>query len=85
MLTVQDTSYGEARGLHSKWQKHQAFMAELAPNQGWLEKIETVGAGTGAWKPCCPPAGWEVPVLAWSRAAAATNLFGVVGRRGRSW
>lgn len=51
MLTVQDVSYGDARGLHSKWQKHQAFMAELAPNQAWLEKIETVGAGTGAWKP----------------------------------
>uniref|UniRef100_A0A663FIN8 Spectrin beta chain n=1 Tax=Aquila chrysaetos chrysaetos TaxID=223781 RepID=A0A663FIN8_AQUCH len=57
MLTAQDTSYGEARGLHGKWQKHQAFMAELASNQGWLEKIETVGAGTGAWKPHCPPAG----------------------------
>lgn len=51
MLMVQDTSYGEARGLHSKWQKHQAFMAELASNQGWLEKIETVGASTDAWKP----------------------------------
>uniref|UniRef100_A0A663FHF2 Spectrin beta chain n=1 Tax=Aquila chrysaetos chrysaetos TaxID=223781 RepID=A0A663FHF2_AQUCH len=59
MLTAQDTSYGEARGLHGKWQKHQAFMAELASNQGWLEKIETVGAGTGAWKPHCPPAGRE--------------------------
>uniref|UniRef100_A0A663FGU6 Spectrin beta chain n=1 Tax=Aquila chrysaetos chrysaetos TaxID=223781 RepID=A0A663FGU6_AQUCH len=64
MLTAQDTSYGEARGLHGKWQKHQAFMAELASNQGWLEKIETVGAGTGAWKPHCPPAGREVPVPA---------------------
>ncbi|CAM9502832.1 unnamed protein product [Bubo scandiacus] len=54
MLTAQDVSYGEARGLHGKWQKHQAFMAELAPNQGWLEKIETVGAGTrgeGAGEP----------------------------------
>uniref|UniRef100_A0A8C3KFD8 Spectrin beta chain n=1 Tax=Calidris pygmaea TaxID=425635 RepID=A0A8C3KFD8_9CHAR len=43
MLTAQDTSYGETRGLHSKWQKHQAFMAELASNQGWLEKIEMEG------------------------------------------
>ncbi|XP_064309054.1 spectrin beta chain, erythrocytic isoform X2 [Phalacrocorax carbo] len=43
MLTVQDASYGEARGLHGKWQKHQAFMAELAANQGWLEKIEMEG------------------------------------------
>lgn len=53
MLMAQDVSYGEARGLHSKWQKHQAFMAELAPNQSWLEKIEAVGASTvigeGEW------------------------------------
>ncbi|KAF1644735.1 Spectrin beta chain, erythrocytic, partial [Eudyptes chrysocome] len=51
MLTVQDASYGEARGLHSKWQKHQAFMAELAPNQGWLEKIETEGKELASRKP----------------------------------
>uniref|UniRef100_A0A8C8SL44 Spectrin beta chain n=1 Tax=Pelusios castaneus TaxID=367368 RepID=A0A8C8SL44_9SAUR len=38
MLTAQDTSYDEARNLHSKWQKHQAFMAELASHQGWLEE-----------------------------------------------
>ncbi|NXJ57837.1 SPTB1 protein, partial [Spizaetus tyrannus] len=51
MLTAQDTSYGEARGLHSKWQKHQAFMAELASNQGWLEKIETEGKELARRKP----------------------------------
>ncbi|NXJ72581.1 SPTB1 protein, partial [Rostratula benghalensis] len=51
MLTAQDTSYGEARGLHSKWQKHQAFMAELASNQGWLEKIETEGKELAGRKP----------------------------------
>ncbi|NXF60577.1 SPTB1 protein, partial [Ciccaba nigrolineata] len=51
MLTAQDVSYGEARGLHGKWQKHQAFMAELAPNQGWLEKIETEGKELASRKP----------------------------------
>ncbi|XP_074005304.1 spectrin beta chain, erythrocytic [Numenius arquata] len=51
MLTAQDTSYGEARGLHSKWQKHQAFMAELASNQGWLEKIEMEGKELVSRKP----------------------------------
>ncbi|NXV85839.1 SPTB1 protein, partial [Calonectris borealis] len=51
MLTAQDTSYGEARGLHSKWQKHQAFMAELTSNQGWLEKIETEGKELASRKP----------------------------------
>uniref|UniRef100_A0A673CPL4 Spectrin beta chain n=1 Tax=Sphaeramia orbicularis TaxID=375764 RepID=A0A673CPL4_9TELE len=38
MLTAQDTSYDEARNLHSKWLKHQAFMAELASNKDWLNK-----------------------------------------------
>ncbi|NXL37344.1 SPTB1 protein, partial [Glaucidium brasilianum] len=51
MLTAQDVSYGEARGLHGKWQKHQAFMAELAPNQGWLEKIEMEGKELASRKP----------------------------------
>lgn len=43
MLTAQDTSYDEARNLHSKWLKHQAFMAELASNKGWLDKLDQVG------------------------------------------
>ncbi|NXE30118.1 SPTB1 protein, partial [Ardeotis kori] len=51
MLTAQDVSYGEAHGLHGKWQKHQAFMAELAPNEGWLEKIETEGKALASRKP----------------------------------
>ncbi|XP_042641312.1 spectrin beta chain, erythrocytic isoform X2 [Tyto alba] len=51
MLMAQDVSYGEGRGLHGKWQKHQAFMAELAPNQGWLKKIETEGKELASRKP----------------------------------
>ncbi|NXH58700.1 SPTB1 protein, partial [Rhabdornis inornatus] len=51
MLMAQDVSYGEARGLHSKWQKHQAFMAELTPNQSWLEKIEVEGTELATRKP----------------------------------
>ena len=43
MLTAQDMSYDEARNLHSKWLKHQAFMAELQSNKEWLDKIEKVG------------------------------------------
>uniref|UniRef100_A0A7N4NSI0 Spectrin beta chain n=1 Tax=Sarcophilus harrisii TaxID=9305 RepID=A0A7N4NSI0_SARHA len=42
MLTAQDVSYDEARNLHTKWQKHQAFMAELAANKDWLDKIDRV-------------------------------------------
>lgn len=48
MLTAQDRSYDEARNLHSKWLKHQAFMAELASNKGWLEKVDQVGFGLNA-------------------------------------
>jgi len=39
MLTAQDMSYDEARNLHSKWLKHQAFMAELASNKEWLDNV----------------------------------------------
>lgn len=42
MLTAQDMSYDEARNLHSKWLKHQAFMAELQSNKEWLDKIDKV-------------------------------------------
>lgn len=42
MLTAQDVSYDEARSLHTKWQKHQAFMAELAANKDWLDKVDKV-------------------------------------------
>nr|XP_020664160.1 spectrin beta chain, non-erythrocytic 1 isoform X1 [Pogona vitticeps] len=51
MLTAQDMSYDEARNLHSKWLKHQAFMAELGSNKEWLEKIEKEGMQLIAEKP----------------------------------
>uniref|UniRef100_A0A4W3HB20 Spectrin beta chain n=1 Tax=Callorhinchus milii TaxID=7868 RepID=A0A4W3HB20_CALMI len=51
MLTAQDMSYDEARNLHSKWQKHQAFMAELASNKEWLDKIDKEGMQLTAEKP----------------------------------
>uniref|UniRef100_A0A8B9KMK5 Spectrin beta chain n=1 Tax=Astyanax mexicanus TaxID=7994 RepID=A0A8B9KMK5_ASTMX len=51
MLTAQDMSYDEARNLHSKWLKHQAFMAELQSNKEWLDKIEKEGMQLVAEKP----------------------------------
>ncbi|XP_044294176.1 spectrin beta chain, erythrocytic isoform X1 [Varanus komodoensis] len=51
MLTAQGTSYDKARNLHSKWLKHQAFMAELASNQGWLEKVDEEGQQLAEQKP----------------------------------
>uniref|UniRef100_A0A3Q3X8T1 Spectrin beta chain n=1 Tax=Mola mola TaxID=94237 RepID=A0A3Q3X8T1_MOLML len=55
MLTAQDMSYDEARNLHSKWQKHQAFMAELASNKDWLDKIDKEGQVLVAEKPELKP------------------------------
>ncbi|XP_046502895.1 spectrin beta chain, erythrocytic [Equus quagga] len=43
LLTSPDVSYDEARNLHNKWLKHQAFAAELASHQGWLENIDAEG------------------------------------------
>uniref|UniRef100_A0A8C2Q6Q7 Spectrin beta chain n=1 Tax=Cyprinus carpio TaxID=7962 RepID=A0A8C2Q6Q7_CYPCA len=51
MLTAQDMSYDEARNLHSKWLKHQAFMAELQSNKEWLDKIEKEGTQLVSEKP----------------------------------
>uniref|UniRef100_A0A3B4EGD0 PH domain-containing protein n=1 Tax=Pygocentrus nattereri TaxID=42514 RepID=A0A3B4EGD0_PYGNA len=51
MLTAQDMSYDEARNLHSKWLKHQAFMAELQSNKEWLDKIQKDGTALVAEKP----------------------------------
>ena len=48
MLTAQDVSYDEARNLHTKWQKHQAFMAELAANKDWLDKVDKVSEGAAS-------------------------------------
>ncbi|XP_009006782.3 spectrin beta chain, non-erythrocytic 2 isoform X1 [Callithrix jacchus] len=51
MLTAQDVSYDEARNLHTKWQKHQAFMAELAANKDWLDKVDKEGRELTLQKP----------------------------------
>ncbi|XP_016063830.1 PREDICTED: spectrin beta chain, non-erythrocytic 2 [Miniopterus natalensis] len=51
MLTAQDVSYDEARNLHTKWQKHQAFMAELAANKDWLDKVDKEGWELSLEKP----------------------------------
>ncbi|XP_078515642.1 spectrin beta chain, erythrocytic [Lissotriton helveticus] len=55
LLTAQDMSYDEAHNLHSKWLKHQAFMAELASNRGWLDKVDEEGNTLAAGKPKLKP------------------------------
>nr|XP_031363424.1 spectrin beta chain, non-erythrocytic 1 [Lonchura striata domestica] len=41
--SVESRSYEGTRDLQGKWQKHQAFAAELAANRGWLEALEKDG------------------------------------------
>ncbi|XP_005533284.1 PREDICTED: spectrin beta chain, non-erythrocytic 2 [Pseudopodoces humilis] len=40
---ARDVSYEGTRDLQGKWQKHQAFAAELAANRAWLEALEKDG------------------------------------------
>ncbi|KAM3919502.1 spectrin beta chain, erythrocytic isoform 1-T2 [Leptodactylus fuscus] len=55
MLTAQDTSYEEARNLHSKWLKHQAFKAEIDSNKYRLQKIDQKGQQLAQEKPKFAP------------------------------
>ncbi|XP_071971671.1 spectrin beta chain, erythrocytic-like [Engystomops pustulosus] len=55
MLTAQDTSYEEARNLHSKWLKHQAFKAEIDSNKDRLQKIDQKGHQLAQEKPKFEP------------------------------
>ena len=41
-VIAQEETYDEARSLHGKWQKHQAFEAELSANKERLEKLKEV-------------------------------------------
>ncbi|XP_077975326.1 spectrin beta chain, non-erythrocytic 1-like isoform X4 [Styela clava] len=51
MLTAKDATYDDARNLHSKWQKHQAFAAELAANKDRLTQLEKEGDKLAEAKP----------------------------------
>ncbi|XP_073410266.1 spectrin beta chain, erythrocytic [Dendrobates tinctorius] len=55
LLTAQDTSYEEARNLHSKWLKHQAFKAEIDSNKDRLQNIDTKGQHLAQEKPQFAP------------------------------
>lgn len=50
MLMARDGTREDSHKLHKRWLRHQAFMAELAQNKEWLEKIERVRKAR-----CCPP------------------------------
>ncbi|XP_027488067.1 spectrin beta chain, non-erythrocytic 1-like, partial [Corapipo altera] len=48
---ARDVSYEGTRDLQGKWQKHQAFVAELAANRGWLEALEKDGQQLAGSRP----------------------------------
>jgi len=43
LLTAKEATYDNARNVHSKWQKHKAFAAELKANKDRLETLEDGG------------------------------------------
>uniref|UniRef100_A0A5F8H6N9 Spectrin beta, non-erythrocytic 4 n=1 Tax=Monodelphis domestica TaxID=13616 RepID=A0A5F8H6N9_MONDO len=56
MLMARDSTREEGHKLRKRWLRHQAFMAELAQNKEWLEKIEKVSGGRASsysWGFCC--------------------------------
>lgn len=75
MLMARDSSRDETQKLHKKWLKHQAFMAELAQNKEWLDKIEKVSA---ACRPkfdlCC-----RYVCLSWKFACGVLSLSRLKG------
>ena len=39
MIAAQDETYRDAKNIHSKWMRHQAFESEIKANKDRLEKL----------------------------------------------
>ena len=39
MLAAQDETYRDAKNIHSKWMRHQAFESEIKSNKDRLERL----------------------------------------------
>jgi len=39
MLVAQDETYRDAKNIHSKWMRHQAFESEIKSNKDRLERL----------------------------------------------
>lgn len=39
MIAAQDETYRDAKSIHSKWMRHQAFESEIKANKDRLEKL----------------------------------------------
>ena len=44
MITAQDETYRDAKNIHSKYMRHQAFESEISANKERLDKLEDVSA-----------------------------------------
>jgi hypothetical protein len=44
MAASQDETYRDAKNLHSKYMRHQAFEAEIAANKDRLQRVQEVGS-----------------------------------------
>ena len=42
-VAVQQDTYRQARTIHSKWTRHQAFASEIDSNEERLEKVQQSG------------------------------------------
>lgn len=42
MITAQDETYRDAKNIHSKYLRHQAFESEIAANKDRLQKLQEV-------------------------------------------
>jgi spectrin beta len=51
MLAAQDETYRDAKNIHSKWMRHQAFESEIRSNKDQLEKLIRDGERIIAEKP----------------------------------
>ena len=43
MIAAQDETYRDAKNIHSKYVRHQAFQSEIDANKDRLNKLEQVG------------------------------------------
>ncbi|NWU88179.1 SPTN2 protein, partial [Onychorhynchus coronatus] len=77
---ARDVSYEGARDLQGKWQKHQAFVAELAANRGWLEALEKEGQQLAGSRPSL---GAQVAVPLGALRALWAQVEAAAGAKGR--
>ena len=49
MIAAQDETYRDAKNIHSKYMRHQAFESEIAANKDRLNKLIQVNITFSQW------------------------------------